>query len=115
VKLGDQQRLFTKLVGELIAWAYSQPGMQLTFGEAWRSPEQAALNAKTGAGIANSLHTQRLAVDLNLFLAGQFRTDVASYRPLGERWKTLDPLCRWGGDFSRPDADHFSMEWQGVR
>ncbi len=112
--LGDQQRLFTRLMGEFIVWACDK-GYGLTFGEAFRTPEQAAWNAAKGIGIAHSLHTSRLAIDLNLFVSGMFAADVETYRPLGEQWKTMHPLCRWGGDFSRPDADHFSMEWQGVK
>lgn len=113
--LGQQQRLFCKLVGELIGWAYAQPGMELTFSEAYRTPEQAALNAQKGTGISNSLHTKRLAIDLNLFLDGVYQTDSEAYRALGEHWKTLHPLCRFGGDFSRQDGNHFSLEYQGVR
>ncbi len=112
--LGQQQRLFTRLVGDLIGWAYAN-GYELSFAEAYRTPEQAALNAQSGAGISNSLHTKRLAVDLNLFIAGEYQTDSEAYRTLGEHWKTMHPLCRWGGDFHRPDGNHMSMEWQGVR
>jgi len=36
----------------------------------YRTPEQTALNAKSGAGIAHSLHMQRLAVDLQLSRMG---------------------------------------------
>ena len=64
--LSEKQRLFTRLVGKLIEFSY-EAGYELTFSEAYRTPEQAALNAKKGSGIANSLHTQRLAVYLNLF------------------------------------------------
>jgi len=67
--LGDQQRRFLPFVARLIDYAYSQ-GFELTAGELYRTPEQAALNAKSGAGIAHSLHTQRLAVDLQLFKDG---------------------------------------------
>ncbi len=112
--LGQQQRMFARLVGEFISWIYAA-GYEITFGECYRTPEQAQLNAQHGTGIANSLHTQRLAIDLNLFVKGVFVIDLESYRPLGEQWKARDPLCRWGGDFSKPDADHFSMEWQGVK
>ena len=112
--LGEQQRRFTELVGRLILWAYAN-GYELTFGDAYRSPEQAALNAKTGAGISNSLHTKRLAVDFNLFIDGLYQTTSESHRPLGEYWKSLDPLCRWGGDFRKPDGNHYSMEFQGVQ
>ncbi len=112
--LGEQQRLFARLVGEFLVWVFDN-GYAITFGECYRTPEQAALNAQQGTGIANSLHTQRLAIDLNLFVGGVFQTGLEAYRPLGQAWKGMHPLCRWGGDFSKPDADHFSMEWQGVK
>lgn len=113
--LGEQQRLFVKLVGQLIAWTYAN-GLELTFGEAYRTPEQAALNAKTGAGIANSLHTKRLAIDLQLFKAGAYIDKSELYEPLGTYWKSLHPLARWGGDFkSRPDGNHFSLERDGIK
>jgi hypothetical protein len=112
--LGEKQRLFTKLVGQLIDWSYAN-GYELTFGDAYRSPEQARLNAQAGSGIANSLHTQRLAIDLNLFRAGIYLTDSAAYAPLGAFWKTLDPAAAWGGDFSKPDGNHFSISHNGVK
>jgi hypothetical protein len=112
--LGEKQRRFTELVGRLILWAYDE-GYELTFGEAFRTPEQAALNAKSGKGISNSLHTQRLAVDLNLFINGEYRTKTEDYEPLGEYWESLDPEAAWGGRFSKPDGNHFSLQHQGVR
>lgn len=113
--LGEKQRLFTRLVARLIDFAYAN-GYELTFGDAYRSPEEAARNARSGTGIANSLHTQRLAVDLNLFRDGAYLTDSEAYRPLGEFWKTLDPACCWGGDFqSRPDGNHFSITHNGIK
>ena len=110
----EQQRLFVKLVGQFIGWCYDN-GYELTFGEAWRTPQQAALNAKAGIGIANSLHTQRLAVDLNLWQGGQYITDPTAYKPLGDQWKTMHELACWGGDFKSVDADHFSMTFGGVK
>ena len=112
--LSEKQRLFTKLVGQLITWSYAN-GYELTFGEALRTPEQAAANAASGKGIARSNHLIRLAVDLNLFIAGVYRTDSGAYEGLGSYWKSLDPLCCWGGDFSKPDGNHFSLENEGVR
>lgn len=112
--LSEKQRLFVRLIGQLIQWAYTN-GYELTFSEAYRTPEQAALNAKTGAGISNSLHIKRLALDLNLFIQGAYQTDSETYHPLGEFWKSLNPLCRWGGDFSKPDGNHFSIEHEGVK
>lgn len=112
--LGEQQRRFLPLVAKLIDFAYAQ-GFELTAGELYRTPEQAALNAKTGAGIAHSLHTQRLAVDLQLFKDGVYLTDSAAYEPLGIFWEGLDPDACWGGRFSKPDGNHFSLTWQGVK
>jgi hypothetical protein len=110
--LGEKQRHFPLMVAALVTWAYEQ-GFEITFGEAYRTPEQAALNAKSGAGIANSLHTQRLAIDLNLFLSGEYQTQTEAYRPLGEKWESMGGA--WGGRFTKPDGNHFSLEWQGVR
>ena len=110
--LSEKQQLFTKLIAQLILWA-DEKGYRLTFGEAYRTPEQAKLNAQSGKGIANSLHTQRLAVDLNLFINGQYQTDSAAYLALGEEWEKLGGS--WGGRFSRPDGNHFSLAHNGVR
>lgn len=113
--LGEKQRLFARLIGQLIVWTYSK-GYELTFGEALRTQAQANANAASGAGISNSLHLMRLALDVNLFAAGVYQTDSSAYKPLGDYWKTLHPLCRWGGDFvSRPDGNHFSLEHEGIR
>ncbi len=110
--LREKQSLFVRLVGLLIAEAYAR-GYELTFGEAWRTPEQAARNAASGKGITNSLHIDRLAIDLNLFKDGKFLADSDSHRPLGEWWEQQHPLCRWGGRFR--DGNHYSIEHEGRR
>lgn len=112
MSLVSKQGRFTVMIAKLILWA-EQHGYVLTFGEAYRSPEQAALNARKGRGIQHSLHTQRLAVDFNLFTDGVYQRDSAAYRPLGEYWESLGGS--WGGRFSRPDGNHFSLEHHGVR
>lgn len=112
--LGEKQRLFTKLTGQLIAWAYAN-GFELTYGETVRTSAQALENAASGAGISNSLHLIRLAVDFNLFIDGVWQTDSKAHKPLGDYWKSLHELCRWGGDFSRPDGCHYSLTHNGVR
>lgn len=113
MKLSEKQQLFAVNVAQLILWA-NDHGLRLTFGEAQRTPECAALNARKGTGIANSLHTQRLAVDLNLFVNGEYKTRTEDYLPLGEYWESLGGS--WGGRFkSNPDGNHFSLEHNGVR
>lgn len=106
--LGQAQRRFTRMVADLIVWAYDH-GYELTFGEAYRTPEQAALNAKSGKGIANSLHTIRLAVDFNLFKDGKFLENSEQHKPLGEYWESIGGS--WGGRFG--DGNHYSLGWSG--
>ena len=111
--LGEHQRLFMRLLGEFLVWIYQQPYFEVAGGELERSKAQAEANAASGAGISNSLHLLKLAIDLALFISGIYQTDSEAYRPLGEKWKSMHPLCRWGGDFSKPDGNHFSIEFQG--
>lgn len=110
--LGERQRKFTLMVAKLIAWAYDN-NYELTFGEAYRTPEQAALNAKSGKGVSNSLHTKRLAVDLNLFIEGEYMTTTEAHLPLGLKWESMGGS--WGGRFKKPDGNHYSLSWDGVR
>jgi hypothetical protein len=94
------QARFCLLIGQLIGYAFSQ-GFSLTFGDAW---------CKAGH-MADSLHYQRLAVDFNLFVDGVWiKTDNAAWHTLGNYWKSLDTLARWGGEISGlVDLNHFSM------
>lgn len=112
--LSEKQRLFSKLLGEFLVWIYQQPGLEVVGGEWERTKEQAALNAAKGSGIANSLHTLCLACDLNLFVNGVYQTAPEPYQVLGEKWKSMHELCRWGGDFKTKDADHFSITHEGI-
>lgn len=108
------QEEFAQQVANLIKKA-GELGYGVTLGEAWRSPEQARINATKGSGIANSLHTERLAIDLNLFRDGVYITDEHGHRELGTWWKSIGPRYRWGGDFTRPDPNHYSISPDGVR
>lgn len=117
MSLVAKQSAFAGAVAKLVLEALDR-GYLVTFGEAYRPEETAALYEEQGRGIANSNHTRRLAIDLNLFLYGQYLTDSEHYRELGEWWKresTDEYTCAWGGDFSRPDGNHFSFEHNGVR
>lgn len=92
----------------------------VTFGEAFRPASVARDYAMRGIGIANSLHTQRLAIDLNLFDRGVFQTATEAHQPLAELWMQV------GGQMGvkpaagyyftpRPDGNHYSCEWNGVK
>jgi len=110
----ELQDTFAGLVSQLIAHARTA-GYKVTLGEAWRSDETARLMEWEGKGISNSLHRKRLAQDLNLFKDDVYLTDSKSYEPLGIFWEGLHPQARWGGRFTKPDGNHFSIEYEGVR
>ena len=116
ISLREKQSRFALLVARLIQEA-DRRGYAVTFGEAYRSPEEAARLAKAGKGISKSLHTQRLAIDLNLFKDGVYLGASEAYRPLGEWWEgqsTTEIQCCWGGRFTpRSDGNHFSVSHSG--
>ena len=93
------------------------PGAQITFGEFHRPTWVAAEYARRGLGIATSLHTQRLAVDLMLFRGGVYQTSSEAYRPLANLWKQIGPhfgvVPGAGIDFN--DGNHFSCAYGGKR
>lgn len=104
--LANLQSEFLCDVAKLILWAKEQ-GFQLTGGELFRTPEQQEIYIKTGKSkTSNSKHLKRLAIDLNLFIDGQYMTDKESYKPLAEYWKSLNPKNKAGYDWGW-DANHF--------
>lgn len=114
--LREQRCLFSLYLARLILRA-SEMGFHVAVNEVKRDPRIAVLNAKSGAGISNSLHLTGLAVDLNLYdSSGKYLDKSEDHAALGSWWKTLDPNCRWGGDIkSRPDGNHYSYTPDGVR
>jgi len=106
VKRTDLQAAFAVNVAKLILHI-NECGYSCTFGEAWRTPEMAAIYAQQGKGIKNSLHCIRLAVDLNLFKDGVYLPTTEAYKFAGEYWESLNSLNRWGGRFN--DGNHFEM------
>ena len=109
MRLSEKQAIFAVNVAKLILHI-NDSGYTCTFGEVYRTSEQAQWNAARGIGIADSLHCIRLAVDLMLFKDGVWTTSGEHYRPFGEYWKTLNSLNRWGGDFKLRDFVHFEMK-----
>lgn len=107
MSLSKQQQLFVRKVAQLIIWANNK-GYEMTFGDAYRSQEQANKNAALGIGSANSLHVKRLAIDFNLFKDGVYLTGTEQYKELGEYWESIGGV--WGGRFKRGDGNHF--EWK---
>jgi hypothetical protein len=110
------QQEFAQAAARLIQRA-AELGFDVTFGEAWRTPEQAQYNADRHIGVAHSLHMERLAIDLNLFKDGIYLSDdkTGAYSQLGEWWEAQGIDYRWGGRFKLVDLDHFSISPDGVR
>lgn len=111
--LSEHQQIFAQQVAQLITFMATQTDYRCTFGEAYRTPEQAALYAKAGKGIVDSLHCERLAIDLNLFsgaelLNGQrtYVTAYNAYEQFGIWWENLDKYNRWGGYFVSKYGGH---------
>lgn len=109
------QEEFCQSASKLIQKA-AELGYTVTFGEAWRTPQQAQWDADHGSGISHSLHIERLAIDLNFFREGVLITDGSKLEELGRWWESLGPKYRWGGRFQHlPDGNHFSITPDGVR
>ena len=68
-----------------------------------------------GVHMPASLHYTRLAIDLNLFVKGEYITDGSHFAwiDLGTYWENLDQACSWGGRFRGGDANHLSVTFGG--
>lgn len=137
--LRQKQSRFARQLPRLLDYAYAL-GYEVTLGECYRSDEQAEINAigfsgrralaslirpafprladkianNTGNGIRQSLHTKRLAIDLQLFdQAGNWLQDEYAYRLLGEYWESLGADHRAGFRFG--DTPHYSIEHEGIK
>jgi len=111
MNLHQKQTVFVLNVIQLLEFIFSK-GYSVTFGETYRTPEQAKLNAQKGIGIVDSLHCKRLAIDLNLFdPQGNYLTKSNDHEPFGLYWQSLHPHNRWGGLFKKlKDGCHYEMQ-----
>lgn len=105
--------LLSKFINDLTIRGY-----KITLGEAFRPLGVAAIYAAQNEGIKNSLHTMRLAIDLNIFLDDKFlqaKEDLVIPGNLWESYSTDLVQCCWGGNFESPDCDHFSISNSGIK
>ena len=115
MKRSTKQQEFTKCVGMLIAYAYFK-GYAFTFGDAFRDRRAfGEFGQKKLYSASKSTHKIRLAVDLNLFVNGEYIRNGKHpvYIELGEYWESLNVNAKWGGRFN--DANHFSFQHWGVK
>lgn len=110
------QIAFTKLLPRLINFCFER-NYEAVAGELFRPKETVQIYAAQGRGSKTSVHPEKLALDLSLFINGNLLTKTESYQEVGEYWESLgteEVKTVWGGRFqSRPDGNHFSVEWQG--
>ena len=102
-------------VAELVLYAVSQ-GYEVALDE---GTERITEKDPTSDHRKGSLHHLGLAQDLLLYLKGVYLRDSAQYLFLGQFWKELGVKkglnLTWGGDFTSPDGNHFSMGWNGLK
>lgn len=139
-ELLQKQFRFSRAIPRLLDYVHLGLMLECSIGEVSRTDEQAEINAlggngremlaslierafpllakkirnngRSANGIRASLHTERLAIDLQLFdQAGNWIKDAAPYARAGVFWKTLGADFRYGGDWG--DTPHFSIEYQG--
>jgi hypothetical protein len=123
----ERQFLFTKLVAKFVeecflrgyACKLRETGLFEKRRSRLRVPFKDGVHSGTKSKYGG-LHYMQLATDVDLFVwvpeTGQWRyitsTDHPAWQAMGEFWVSLDPLCRWGGNFSRKDGNHISVTYQ---
>lgn len=96
--MSKQQEQFASMVGQLLTFVDTLPGYAVTLGDAYRSPE-------VTYGHPRSYHRKRLAIDLNLFIDGEWQKTTKAHEPLGLYWESIGGT--WGGRFD--DGNHYSL------
>jgi peptidoglycan L-alanyl-D-glutamate endopeptidase CwlK len=118
MKLSEKQGIFLLNVAKLIQWVNDQD-QYVTGGELLRTKEQQQIYVDSWKSkTLDGKHLEKLAIDLNLFINGIYRTDTEAYKPLGQFWVSLHSDNRWGGDWNKDgaiedekfkDGNHFEM------
>ena len=119
--LRAKQARFARLISQHIAWIFAR-GYEVTLADGGvtllrkvQTTDGRIQRAIDREHMDGSLHYARLAQDLNLFMNGEWITDGShpAWLEIGLHWEGMDPECRWGGRFEKPDANHFSLAHEG--
>lgn len=96
------------MVGAFIVWAYEH-GYELTLGETLAYGRRSWAATRLEPAHALALHDLRLAIDVSLFIGGEWQESAAAFTPLGEWWEAHGGT--WGGRFNPPHPRHFSLAY----
>lgn len=116
--ISQRQALFAHCFGKLIVWLFDN-GYEATVASGYVQPLP---DGSVPGHMKYSVHGDRLAEDLNIYLVGRWMDgldmkgdgngagdwQIPHWKQIGDFWKSLDPVCRWGGDFAIKDWNHFS-------
>ncbi len=112
MSLFEKQQVFSHAVGMLLCYAH-QEGYGLTLGDSYRDPRVfGKLGVREGYGSANSNHKLRLAIDVNLFINGEYIKD-SDHQVWIELHDFFEALG--GAPIIIGDANHFSFMHYGAR
>ena len=107
----EMRVLHTRLMAELKLWIFQQEGYEVATAEGM---DRITEKDPTSDHMKNSNHNYGLAEDLDLYLNGNYMKKTEDHKFVGDKWKSMHPLCRWGGDLIKhPDGNHYSLEYQG--
>ena len=104
MSLSEKQREFSVATIHLLSYLHSL-GYEFTWGDAYRDD-------RCNYGHPDSTHRSRLAIDINLFVAGEYISD--SEHPAWIKLHDYFELLG-GSPIIKNDARHFSFSHNGVR
>lgn len=111
MKLGEAQEKFARMLPGLIQKALDL-GFEIRLGDLFRDPRVfGKIGERKGYGHPRSCHKLKLAIDLNLFLDGEYQPGTDAHLELGEWWESQGGA--WGGRFN--DGNHYSIEFDGMK
>lgn len=107
-ELLEKQKQFGRMVPRLLDYIDSC-GYDYTLGWIYRDSKSCH-----ELGFDDSLHGDKMAIDIAIFKKSApdtYLTDTHEYLFAGEYWERLGGA--WGGRFSKPDGNHFSLSYRG--
>jgi hypothetical protein len=115
MKLGEKQHLFAQLLPNLLVFVNelaAENGWSVRLGDLFRdSRAHGEYGEKVGYAASKSNHKLKIAIDINIVVNNDL--PASAHDKIGKFWKSLHPLCEWGGEPGRHDANHYSLNHDG--